>query len=107
VAVTILGGEFAARGFAFAADARRAGLRASTYMGSSGKLGRQLKWASDQGARWALIYGRQEDEAGVVTVRDMDSGTQAVVPAGELTGYLAGQAAAAAARGPASPDAAG
>ena len=67
------------------------------YLGSSGKLGRQLKWASDQGARWALIYGRQEEEAGVVTVRDMDSGAQAVVPVGELRGYLAGQAAAASA----------
>jgi histidyl-tRNA synthetase len=92
VAVTILGQEFAARAFAFAAAARRAGLRSSVYMGSSGKLGRQLKWASDQGARWALIYGRQEEEAGVVTVRDMDSGAQAVVPAGELADYLAGQA---------------
>jgi histidyl-tRNA synthetase len=68
-------------------------------MGSSGKLGRQLKWASDQGARWALIFGRQEEEAGVVTVRDMDSGAQAVVPAGELAGYLAGQARGAAAAG--------
>jgi len=29
-------------------------------------------------------------------VRDMDSGAQAVVPAGELTGYLAEQASAAA-----------
>ncbi len=97
VAVTILGEEFAARSFAFAADARRAGLRSSVYMGSSGKLGRQLKWASDQGARWTLIYGRQEAEAGAVTVRDMDSGAQAAVPAGELGGYLAGQAAAVAA----------
>jgi histidyl-tRNA synthetase len=99
VAVTILGPEFAARGFAFAGDARQAGLRSSVYMGSSGKLGRQLKWASDQGARWALIFGRQEEEAGVVTVRDMDSGAQAVVPAGELAGYLAGQARGAAAAG--------
>jgi histidyl-tRNA synthetase len=107
VAVTILGEEFAPRGFAFAADARRAGLRASVYMGSSGKLGRQLKWASDQGARWALIYGRQEEEAGVVTVRDMDSGAQAAVPAGELTGYLAEQAAADAARDAAGRDTAG
>jgi histidyl-tRNA synthetase len=99
VAVTILGPEFAARGFAFAGDARQAGLRSSVYLGSSGKLGRQLKWASDQGARWALIYGRHEEEAGVVTVRDMDSGAQAVVPAGELAVYLAGQARADAAAG--------
>ncbi|HEY5354012.1 MAG TPA: histidine--tRNA ligase [Streptosporangiaceae bacterium] len=94
VAVTVLGEEFAARAFAFAAAGRRAGLRSSVYMGSSGKLGRQLKWASDQGARWALIYGRQEEEAGAVTVRDMDSGAQAAVPVSELPGYLAEQAGA-------------
>jgi histidyl-tRNA synthetase len=76
-------------------------------MGSSGKLARQLKWASDRGARWALIYGRQEEEAGVVTVRDMDSGAQAAVPAGELTVYLAEQAAAAAAQDTPGRDTAG
>ena len=38
-----------------------------------------------------MIYGGQEAEAGAVTVRDMDSGAQAVVPAGELSGYLAEQ----------------
>jgi histidyl-tRNA synthetase len=92
VAVTVLGREFETRSFSLAAAARQAGLRASVYMGSSGKLGRQLKWASDQGARWALIYGRQEEEAGAVTVRDMDSGEQAAVPVAELRGYLAGQA---------------
>ena len=107
VAVTILGEEFAARGFAFAAAARQAGLRSSVYLGSSGKLGRQLKWASDQGARWALIYGRQEEEAGAATVRDMDSGAQAVVPVTELTSYLAGQAAAAAAQDTSAQDTAG
>ncbi len=89
VAVTVLGEEFASRDFAFAALARAAGLRASVYLGSSGKLGRQLKWASDQGARWCLIYGRVEAEAGVVTVRDMTSGEQTAVPVAELPGYLA------------------
>ena len=73
--------------------ARAAGLRASVYLGSSGKLGRQLKWASDQGARWALIYGAAEQESGTVTVRDMDSGEQAAVPVHELAGHLAGVAA--------------
>jgi histidyl-tRNA synthetase len=87
-----MGDEFAERSFGFAATARDAGLRASVYLGGSGKLGRQLKWASDQGARWALIYGRKDQEAGTVTVRDMDSGEQTAVPAGELGGYLAGLA---------------
>ena len=93
VAVTIMGEEFARRAFELAAEARGAGLRASFYLGASHKLGRQLKWASDQGARWALICGHSEQEAGTVTVRDMDSGEQTAVPAAELPSYLADQAA--------------
>jgi histidyl-tRNA synthetase len=93
VAVTVMDGRYAARSFAFATAARAAGLRASVYLGSSGKLGRQLKWASDQGARWALIYGGAEEEAGTVTVRDLASGEQTAVPVADLASYLAGQAA--------------
>ena len=89
VAVTVIGEEFAGTSFGFAAAARAAGLRASVYLGSSGKLGRQLRWASDQGARWCLIYGAAEDEAGTVTVRDMRSGEQTAVGVGDLEGYLA------------------
>jgi histidyl-tRNA synthetase len=93
VAVTIMDERHAPRSFAFAAAARDAGLRASVYLGSSGKLGRQLKWASDTGARWALIYGNAEEEAGTVTVRDMTSGEQAAVPLNGLSDYLADLAA--------------
>ncbi len=89
VAVTVMGEELAEKSFGFAGVARAAGLRASVYLGSSGKFGRQLKWASDQGARWCLIYGSVEDEAGTVTVRDMSSGEQTAVPAAELGAYLA------------------
>ena len=93
VAVTVLGADLADETFRLAAAARAAGLRASVYLGGSGKLGRQLKWASDSGARWCVIYGDKEREAGVVTVRDMVSGEQELVPAGELTGYLSRAAA--------------
>jgi histidyl-tRNA synthetase len=89
VAVTVMDQRYAARSFAFAAAARSAGLRASVYLGASGKLRRQLKWASDQGARWSLIYGAAEEEAGTVTVRDMTTGEQTAVPVGELGDYLA------------------
>ena len=89
VAVTVLAEELAGQSFGLAATARAAGLRASVYLGSSGKLSRQLKWASDQGAHWCLIYGNAEDEAGTVTVRDMDRGEQDTVPVGDLGSYLA------------------
>jgi histidyl-tRNA synthetase len=89
VAVTVMADEFAGRSFGLAAAARAAGLRSSVYLGASGKLGRQLRWASDTGARWVLIYGRAEDEAGTVTVRDMRSGEQTAVRLDEVGGYLA------------------
>ncbi len=91
VAVTVMSDEVAARSFGLAAAARAAGLRASVYLGSSGKLGRQLRWASDQGAKWCLIYGSVEEEAGTVTVRDMRSGEQTAVAVGEVGDYLARQ----------------
>jgi histidyl-tRNA synthetase len=93
VAVTVMGEEFAAASFGFAAAARAAGQRASVYLGSSGRLGRQLRWASDAGARWCLIYGGAEEESGTVTVRDLVSGEQAPVPIGEVGEYLARAAA--------------
>jgi histidyl-tRNA synthetase len=89
VAVTVMRPDLAVESFGFAAAARAAGLRASVYLGSSGKLGRQLKWASDNGAPWAVIYGEQEHEAGVATVRDMRSGEQVQVPAADLGEFLA------------------
>ena len=74
------------------------GCEASVYLGSSAQAsGRQLKWANDAGARWAVIYGNAEEEAGTVTVRDMTTGEQASVPAGDLAAHFAELAARAAA----------
>ncbi len=89
VAVTNLGEDLAAGSFTLANAARTGGLRASVYLGSSGKLGKQIKWASDAGARWCLIYGHAERDAGAVTVRDLTAGTQESVPLADVTGYLA------------------
>ena len=89
VAVTVMGDELAAASFGLAAVARSAGARASVYLGSSRKLGRQLKWASDAGARFCLIYGQAEQAEDRVTVRDMTSGDQVAVPVAELRTRLA------------------
>jgi histidyl-tRNA synthetase len=88
VAVTVVGDSYGDQAFAFAAIARSAGLRASVYLGASGKLSRQLKWASDRGARWCLIYGGAEDLVGEVTVRDMVTGEQQRVPVAGLRAHL-------------------
>jgi len=85
-AITILSDE--AEAMDFAARLRRAGLSAEVYLGSSGKLGRQLKWAADRRARFGLIYGQQEREAGLVTVRDMDSGEQHQVAPADLATFI-------------------
>jgi histidyl-tRNA synthetase len=89
VAVPVLGDDLATQSFALATAARAAGLRASVYLGASGKLGRQLKWASDSGARLCLIYGNAEREAGTVTVRDMVGAEQTSVPVDGIADYLA------------------
>ncbi len=94
VAVPVLADDLAARSFTLAGAARAAGLRASVYLGSSGKLGKQLRWAADQGARWCLIYGPAERDAGMVTVRDLDSAEQESVPADAIAEFLAARAGA-------------
>lgn len=93
VAVTVMGEELATASFHLATAVRRAGVRAGVYLGASGKLGRQLKWASEQGARFALLYGASEHAEGVVTVRDMDSGEQTKVPVAEVGQVLASRLA--------------
>ena len=83
-AITIMSDEDAAAAMDFAARLRHEGRSAEVYLGSSRKLSRQLKWAADRRARFALIYGQQERAAGLVTVRDMDSGDQHQVPPDQL-----------------------
>lgn len=89
VAVTVMGEDLAAASFRLATAVRRAGVSAGVYLGASGKLGRQLKWASEQGARFALLYGAAERDLGQVTVRDMVSGEQTSVPIAEAPEVLA------------------
>jgi histidyl-tRNA synthetase len=87
-AITVIDEESATEAMEFAARLRRADLRAEIYLGSSRKLARQLKWAADRRARYALMYGPQDRSAGLVTVRDMDSGAQQQVPPDQLVAAL-------------------
>ncbi|MFJ4802756.1 histidine--tRNA ligase [Streptomyces murinus] len=88
VAVTVLGDALSDVAFRMAAAIRRAGLRTGVYMGTSGKLARQLKWAADQGARFCLIYGEREREAGEVIVRNMASGEQTTHPVDQVAEHF-------------------
>ncbi|MFI0423205.1 histidine--tRNA ligase [Spongiactinospora sp. 9N601] len=88
VAVTVMDHDSLAEVMAFTGGLRSAGLRSEVYLGSSRKLAKQLKWAADRRARFALIYGQQEQAEGTVTVRDMDSGEQNQVPVDQLASHL-------------------
>jgi histidyl-tRNA synthetase len=70
-------------------DGRRRALRAARTLRDAGlsavfefrgrRLGNQLKSADQLGARWAVILGPQEVEAGQARVRDMSTGDERMV----------------------------
>ncbi|MFD6096630.1 histidine--tRNA ligase [Nocardiopsis flavescens] len=86
VAITVLGGQ--AELMRLASELRAYGLRVGTYLGSSGKLGKQLQWANAQKARYTVIFGPDEQDAGEVTFRDMVSGDQNRVPLAQASADL-------------------
>lgn len=86
VALTVLGGE--EKLLRLATDLRAENVRVGAYLGSSAKLGKQLKWANEQKARFAVLYGSDEQDAGEVTVRDMQRGEQVRVPLDEAASRI-------------------
>jgi histidyl-tRNA synthetase len=89
VALTVLGAE--ADIMRLAGRLRAYGLRTGVYLGSSGKLAKQLTWANAQHARFVLIYGTEEQAKNEVTVRDMESGEQTPVPFADAPATLRAQ----------------
>lgn len=57
--------------FALAARLREAGFPAEAYVGSTKNMQKQLKYADKRGARFAVLIGSDEREAGEVTVKDL------------------------------------
>jgi histidyl-tRNA synthetase len=90
VALTVLSDESLPALVGLAAALRAGGLRVGTYLGASGKIAKQMKWANDQGAGFTVLLGPREHAEGVVTVRDMTSGDQAQVPLAEAAAHLLG-----------------
>ena len=54
------------------------------------KMAKALKFASSARARYAVIVGSKELEEGAVTLRDMSSGEQFLVPISDLAGRISG-----------------
>ncbi len=78
VLVTLMDDEGRAAAQEIAGTLRAAGLRTQVMLDTS-KLGKQLKYADRLGVPVALIFGDDERSRGVVTVRDMRTGSQTEV----------------------------
>ncbi len=85
VLVAVMGSslERAAR---LAADLRAQGVRVDLYP-EHAKLGKQLKYAEGRGIRFVAICGSSEEEVGVVTLKDLQSGAQVQLPRAEVGGW--------------------
>ncbi len=55
-------------------ELRRAGIPTELYIGTAKNVGKQLKYADRTGVPLALLYGSNEKEQGIVTVKDLDAG---------------------------------
>lgn len=70
-----------------ARELRTAGLRVETVL-QSAKLGKQFQFADKRGIQHVVMVGPDEQAAGVVSLKDLASGTQQTLPQDELAGYL-------------------
>lgn len=68
-------------------ELRTAGINTALYY-ESGDMGKQLKYASDRGIRYALIYGADEKKEGKVVIKDLSSGEQKKILLQELVGFF-------------------
>ena len=57
-------------------ELRRAGIPTELYLGTARGPGKQLKYADAWGVPVAVLYGSNEKEKGIVTIKDMDAGRQ-------------------------------
>ncbi len=85
--VITLGDEAWGTGLGVTADLRAAGEVAEIdYRRRSMKA--QMRAASNDGYRYAVIIGDDEVQEGTVTLRDMDSGEQETIPRSQLISRL-------------------
>jgi histidyl-tRNA synthetase len=63
-------------------------------MGAKGNVGKRMKQANKANARYVVLMGDDELDAGVVTLRDLDGGEQQQVARGDLMAALSGGDAA-------------
>jgi histidyl-tRNA synthetase len=72
---------------ALARDLRARGLRVESVL-EPGKLAAQLRRADRLGIRWVVLAGDEERKAGVVSLKDLETGSQERLPQPELLPFL-------------------
>lgn len=63
---------------------RKAGINTEIYLNGDDKLGRQLRYASDKGSRFAIICGGDEKKSGIVQLKDLDAKKQEEIPTDQV-----------------------
>jgi histidyl-tRNA synthetase len=87
VLVTVWNAESVADALALARTLRESGLRVEVYPDTD-KIGKQMKYASSRGLRFAAIVGDDERANGTVMVKDLSAGAQEAVPRGQAADWL-------------------
>ncbi|MFD3191857.1 histidine--tRNA ligase [Sedimentitalea sp. HM32M-2] len=76
VVVTVMDRDRMADYQAMVAELRKAGIRAEVYLGNPKNFGNQLKYADRRNSPVAIIEGGDEEEKGIVQVKDLILGAQ-------------------------------
>ena len=87
VLVTIFDTELAHESLKLATLLRQSGIRTEVYCRPA-RISAQIKYADTKGIPYVVIIGSDEVEAGTVTVRDLASRKQQVVPREEFVGRI-------------------
>jgi histidyl-tRNA synthetase len=73
-------------------ELRRAGIPTELYLGSAKGPGKQLKYADQYDIPLAILYGSNEKEQGVVTIKDLIAGRERLKPTADRKEYLSQRA---------------
>jgi histidyl-tRNA synthetase len=93
VLVTLFDGDYAADSLGLARELRDLNVRVEVYP-EPDKLGKQFKYAAASGVEYVAIVGSDERARGVVTIKNMKTGEQSVLPRTELERWNADRQAA-------------
>jgi histidyl-tRNA synthetase len=73
-------------------ELRRAGIPTELFLGSAKGPGKQLKYADQYDIPLAILYGSNEKEQGIVTIKDLVAGRERMKPTADRKEYLAQRA---------------